>query len=667
MANENTVIINGGPVVIEGEVNLLELVQKAGIELPTFCYHSELSVYGACRMCLVEVKGRGLQAACSTPPEPGMEIETHTEKTQKIRRMVLELLLANHDRECTTCDKSTVCKLQQLSQQLKLDDIRFKNRTKHQEKDLSSPALVRDPNKCILCGDCVRMCSEIQSIGVLDFANRGSDVIVGPAFKKKIGEVDCVNCGQCAAVCPTGAITVRSQMQNVWQAIQDPSKTVVAQIAPAIRVTVGEAFGLGPDAPLMGKMAASMRKMGFDKVYDTCLTADLTILEETNEFLQRLQNGGKLPIFTSCCPGWVKFAEQFYPDLLDNLSTCRSPQQMFGSLAKNYYAAELGIDPKDLYVVSVMPCTAKKFEAVRPEFSKDGVPEVDAVLTTQELVAMIKEAGVRFDEVEARALDMPFGFATGAGVIFGNSGGVAEAVLRYGYEKVTGQELADVDFKVVRGLEGIKEAEIALPEVTLRLAVVSGLGNARELIERIRSGEAHYDIVEVMTCPGGCIGGGGQLLPNNMENRQRRTRELYAMDAGMPFRKSQDNPIVDKIYQKWLGEPNSHAAHDALHTSYGSRRRIKGSIADDNNNDAKLDVSVCVGTSCYQRGSYNILQTFMKEAEEQGLADKINLRATFCYERCNKGPSIKVNGKQVKGVKPDNAVEFFKNNIAKEL
>ncbi|HHX39237.1 MAG TPA: 4Fe-4S binding protein, partial [Armatimonadetes bacterium] len=451
MSDNEFLTIDGKEVRIEGERNLLEVIRKAGIDIPTFCYHSHLSVYGACRLCLVEVEGRGIVGSCSTPPEPGMKVKTTTQEIREIRKIAVELLLANHEKTCPTCSKSATCQLQEIARRLGVDEVRFKSTHEPVPVDRSSPSLVRDPNKCILCGDCVRVCHEIQGIGAIDFAHRGSSTAVLPAFGKDLKHVECVYCGQCASVCPTGALTVKSEIDAVWEALSDPKKKVVAQIAPAVRVAIGEHFGLAPGTVSMGQTVAALKAMGFDQVYDTSFAADLTVIEEANEFLARKEKGERLPIFTSCCPAWVKFAEQYYPSLLPHLSSCRSPQQMFGSIAREVLPEKLGVDNKDLVIVSIMPCTAKKFEAKQEKFIQDGIADVDHVLTTQELGRMIEAQGLRFSRLEPESLDMPFGFKTGAGVIFGTSGGVTEAVLRYAVEKVSGTRLEGVDFRAVRG------------------------------------------------------------------------------------------------------------------------------------------------------------------------------------------------------------------------
>jgi len=658
-----TITVNGKEVPLNGERNLLEVVRKAGVDLPTFCYHSELSVYGACRMCLVEEEKMGLVATCSTPPADGMKIKTNTARVQSIRKMVLELLLANHHRDCTTCERSAKCKLQELANRMGVRNVRFGEKDVLEPLDDSGYSIVRDPNKCILCGDCVRMCQEVQGLGVLTFAGRGSKVRVRPAFGKKIADVDCVNCGQCVAVCPTGALTVKSELPAVWRAIQDPTKTVIVQIAPAVRVALGEEFGLQPGEATTGKLAAALRMAGVDRVFDTCFTADLTIVEEATEFLNRVATGGPLPLFTSCCPGWVAYAERYCPDLLENLSTCRSPQQMFGSLAKKHYAPQIGVAPENLYVVSIMPCTAKKFEARRPEFAVEGVPDIDAVLTTQEAATLLRQAGINFEELPVEGLDMPFGFVSGAAEIFGASGGVAEAALRMAVETLEKKTLEQVEFKAVRGMQGTKEAALQVAGLEVKVAVTNGLANARKLIERVRKGEATYHLIEVMACPGGCVGGGGQPYPNDMERRAKRSKGLYGLDRANPLKKSQDNPTIKALYAEWLGKPGGHEAHEALHTHYGSRRRIKGTEIAQAGKNGHLEVSVCIGTSCFARGSYDLLQALVAEAEKAGVSDRLNFRATFCMENCAHGPSVTVGGSKVKGIKPADAKAFFAKNI----
>lgn len=663
------IIVDGKAVQLNGERNLLEVIRKAGIDLPTFCYHSELSVYGACRMCLVELSNGQIVASCSTPPQPGMEIKTGTPRVQHIRKMALELLLANHDRDCTTCDKSGDCKLQELAHRFGIKRVRFGHRDKKVPIDNSSLAIVRDPNKCILCGDCVRMCAEVQGVGVLDFAYRGSQMMVTPAFGKQMADVDCVNCGQCSAVCPTGALVVKSQTNEAWDFLHDPDTVVIAQIAPAVRVALGEEFGLEAGEITLGKIVTALRALGFDKVFDTSFTADLTVMEECTEFLGRLQKGERLPQFTSCCPAWVKYAEQYCPEMLPHLSTCRSPQQMFGSLAKRFYAKELGVAPDKLKVISIMPCTAKKFEAARPEFTTDGVPDVDLVITTQELAQMIKEAGLVFNELEDDSLDMPFGFTSGAGVIFGVTGGVAEAVLRAAYAMVTKEELGPINFEQVRGLEGLKAATVDVGGSTIRIAVVHGLANAKRLLADIKDEKAQYDLIEVMACPGGCIGGAGQPVDRTGEARAKRAKGIYRADKGQQLRRSTENPLIERVYEKWLGEPNSKTAHEALHTHYNERRRISSKgidFAPTQNSAEKLEVAVCVGTCCYTKGSYEVLQDLAKRIASAGIGDEVSLRATFCFENCGGAANVQIGDRLISNVTPKKSASLFMD-IMKEL
>ena len=644
-----TLTIDRIEVPIDGERNILDVARKAGIDIPTFCYHSDLSIYGACRLCLVDIEGRGVVASCSTPPENGMTIRTHTEEIRQMRRIAIELLLANHEQACPTCPKSAACRLQDLARRLGVDHVRFKATHKPQPVDASSLSLIRDPNKCILCGDCVRACEEIQGVGAIDFAYRGAAACVVPAFGKNLSDVECVNCGLCASVCPTGALTPRSEVEKVWKDLDNPKKTVVAQIAPAVRVALGEAFGMAPGAVETGRITAALKTLGFHQVYDTSFAADLTVIEEANEFIERKKAGKRLPQFTSCCPAWIKFAEQFCPDMLDKLSSCRSPQQMFGSLAKRILPKQLGCDEKDLVIVSIMPCTAKKFEAKLPKFATEGRPEVDHVLTTQELARMIEEAGIRFEDLEPQSLDMPLGFKTGAGVIFGASGGVTEAVLRYAVEKLRGSTLAAVDFHEVRGDDWIREATFTVGDVTLKLAVIHTLKKAAEVVEQIRRGECDYDLIEVMACPGGCIGGAGQPITQDFDAKRQRCKGLYNADKMMQLHKSQDNYIVSQCYAEHLGEPGGPTAHRLLHTTYQNRRRIVGEplVLLDNDRVEKVEVSVCVGTSCFLRGSQSLLKRLADYVESRDLDDAVEVQATFCFEHCDRGPTVRVGGQVI--------------------
>jgi len=650
MYNNNKVIIDGREVLIEGEKNVLELIRKAKIDLPTFCYHSELSVFGACRLCIVDCEGKGIVASCSLPPEPNMKIKTNTSELREIRKISIELLLANHDQNCQTCAKNTMCKLQDIAYKLGVNEVRFKRTNKKEDIDFSSKAIVRDVNKCILCGDCVRACSELQGIGAIDFAFRGSNSTVLPAFGKNLADVECVECGQCARVCPTGALTPKNEVDKVWDALDNPKKVVIAQIAPAVRVAIGELFGLKPGELLTGQIVSALKRMGFNKVFDTAFAADLTVIEEANEFLARKAKGENLPIFTSCCPAWVKFAEQYYPDMLNHLSSCKSPQQMFGSVAKDILAKQLKVEKKDIVIVSIMPCTAKKFEADREEFIHEGIKEVDIVITTQELGAMIKQAGLRFTELEPESLDLPLGFKTGAGIIFGNSGGVTEAVLRYAVEKVNNIQLTNADFLEIRGTSGIREYSVQLNGETINVAIVYGLKNAHTVIKNIKEGKANYHLVEVMSCPSGCIGGAGQPVYYTEDVVRARAKGIFDCDKMLQLHKSQENPYVAELYNSTLGEPNSHKAHELLHTEYRNRKRI----ADEqirligSKSEEKLCVNFCVGTSCYLKGAQNLLHRVINYVESSDLKDRVQINATFCMENCDEGPSVTVGEEVVK-------------------
>ena len=637
-----TVTVDGRVIPIEGEANLLSLIRKANIDIPTFCYHSELSTYGACRLCLVEIDGKKVDASCVVPPKDGMSIKTATTQIRRMRKMNLELILANHPQECPTCTRSSDCKLRDLSARMGVDPVRFKKTREERPRD-ESVALVRDPNKCILCGDCVRYCSEVQGIGAIDFAYRGEDVVVTPAFNKSLSQVDCVNCGQCAAVCPTAAIVPRSASAPVWDALDDAETTVVAQIAPAVRVALGEMFGL-PEGGESGRIVRALRMLGFDRVYDTCFGADVTVMEEAHEFEARLAAGTPGPMFTSCCPAWVKHAEQSHPQLLDNLSSCMSPQSMVGSLVKNTDAVPS--EGKRVVMVSVMPCTAKKFEAAREELSADGTPLVDHVLTTAELGRMIQEAGIRFQDLEPDSMDLPFGAPSGAGVIFGATGGVSEAVVRFLAEKAGDHVTASPAFSAREGNEGIKETELALPGGrTVRLAVVQGLRNARLVAEEAEAGASPYDLVEVMACPGGCVGGAGQPISFGAKAREKRRTSIRHEDARMPLRRSSENPFVHSVYADYLGgAAGSERAHELLHTGYQSRQRIQHTAValQSGTAEARVPVKVCVGTSCFLRGSQVVLEELMASLTAAGTAESVDLSATFCSEECALGPTVTV-------------------------
>lgn len=572
---QKTMIIDGRSYPINGEKNVLQLARNNGIDIPSLCYHPSLSVFGACRLCLVEVEGMGIISSCTLAPREGMVVKTTTNELREMRRATLQLLLADHDTDCTSCPKSGHCRLQDLANRYGIRSNPFQKLREKAELDTSSPSLVRDPAKCVLCGNCVRACSEFQGIGVLGFTGRGYDSTVSPAFKLPLGKVDCVNCGQCAAVCPVGAIYAHSYNDDVWKAINDPNAYVIAQIAPAVRVAIGEEFGLKPGTNSMGKMVAAMKKIGFDAVYDTSFAADLTTIEEANEIISRIKNGGKLPVFTSCCPAWVKYAEEYQHDMLDNLSSCKSPQQMFSSLIRHTADAENKTDKK-IVIVSIMPCTAKKFEVNRPEFSVNGQKDTDFSMTTVELANMIREAGIDFNGLEPVACDEPFGLEPGSGVIFGASGGVTEAVLRYAAEQLTGVKSDDVKFEAVRGADGIREASLTVAGITLNLCQVHGLANANKVCEAIRKGEKSYHVVEVMACPNGCVNGGGQpftLYPDKVI--PARTAGIYAHDEELDVQKPQDNKPLADIYAKYLIAPNSKTAHHLLHTHYTKRDKYE--------------------------------------------------------------------------------------------
>lgn len=543
--------INNRKVAFDDEKNVLSVIRKSGIDLPTFCYHSELSTYGACRMCVVEDDRGKIFASCSEVPRDGMVIYTNTPRLQHHRKMILELLLSSHCRDCTTCKKNGVCVLQNLAKQLGVSYIRFENNKPTLPLDESSDCIVRDPNKCILCGDCVRTCDEIQGLGILDFAYRGSNMQVMPAFNRTMAETDCVGCGQCRVVCPTGAITIKQNIHPVWMALSDKNTRVVAQIAPAVRVAVGDKFGIPKGENALGQLVAALRRMGFDEIYDTNFGADLTVMEEAKEFVERLESGENLPLFTSCCPAWVKFCENKYPDLRKHISTCRSPQEMFGAIIKEE-ARMNKEDTRKTMVVSIMPCTAKKAEILRPEHYTDGEQNVDLVLTTTEITRMIKEAGIDLSQMPSEALDMPFGLSSGAGAIFGVTGGVTEAVLRRLVDSSAAEDLENISFTGIRGTEGIKEAVVDFHGRELKLAVVNGLRNADEVMKKIQSGEVYYDFVEVMACKRGCMAGGGQPVPIGPRTKAARFEGIYKIDSVAQIKRSNENPIIQTLYDGLL-------------------------------------------------------------------------------------------------------------------
>jgi len=583
---KKTLIIEGKEVEFTNEPNLLEVIRKAGMNVPTFCYRPDLTSFGACRMCVVEVEypnGRKMiNSSCTMPPEAGIKVHLNTEKTRRIRKTVLELLLANHDRKCLTCERNGNCELQQYAEEYGIKDIRFADKAadEYLPKDTSSPALVRDPNKCILCGACVRACTEFQGHSVLGFANRGSKTVVQPMNGRPMAEVDCVNCGQCAAVCPTGALSIKNDTDFVWDEITNPDKTVVVQMAPATRVALGEMFGLEPGENTIGLMNAALRKIGFNYVFDTNFSADLTIMEEATEFLERLKSGENLPLFTSCCPAWIRYLETQHPDMLHHLSSCKSPMSMLSPVLVDLVPKYYNVDRDNLVVVAVMPCTAKKYECKRPELGRNGRPDTDYVITTQELGKMIKAAGIDFKSLQPEDNDSPFGEYTGAGTIFGASGGVAEAAVRTAYEFATGEDLNPVDIKEMRGTSNrSKTVELDIKGAKVVVRVVSTLKEAEKAIQEIKAGTANFQMLEVMACPGGCINGGGQ--PRSCDDssiKGKRAEGLYKEDSELPLRKSHKNPSIQKLYNEYLEKPGSHKAHELLHTVY--ENRFAGSYKD---------------------------------------------------------------------------------------
>ena len=563
--------IDGVSVSVPEGSTVLEAAKIAGIDIPTLCYLKDINEIGACRVCVVEIKGaRALQAACVYPVSEGLEVLTNSPRVMKARKSTVELILSNHDRSCLTCVRNRNCELQKLAEQLGITSIRFDGENIKHEIDRVSPSIVRDNNKCVLCRRCV---------SVIDAAYRGINTRIGAAFDESLHNVPCVNCGQCINVCPVGALYENSEIDKVWAALADESKHVLVQTAPAVRAGLGEEFGMAMGTPVTGKMVASLRRLGFDKVFDTDTAADLTIMEEGTELLDRLSNGGTLPMITSCSPGWIKFCEHYYPEFIPNLSSCKSPHQMFGAILKSYYAEKNNIDPKDIYVVSVMPCSSKKFESQRDEMNVNGNADVDAVITTRELAVMIKQAGINFTAIADEQFDDPFGIGSGAGVIFGATGGVMEAALRTVKEIVDGKELANIEFDAVRGLEGIKEATVKVGDTDVNVAVVHGLGNARKVLDSIKAGEKNYHFIEVMACPGGCVTGGGQPIVDaktrmDVDVRAERAKALYAEDRNIAVRQSHKNPVITKLYDEYLEKPGSHKAHGLLHTHYTAKSKF---------------------------------------------------------------------------------------------
>jgi NADP-reducing hydrogenase subunit HndD len=571
--------IDGIKVEVPRGTTVLEAARQIGVYIPTLCYLKGVNCIGSCRICVVNTGARMLQAACILPCENGMNVKTNTPEVKEARKLNLELILSNHEKECLTCIRSGKCELQRLSHEFGIEDIRFEGSAKNYKKDTSSPSIVRDANKCILCRRCVAACHDIQNVNAIGATQRGFDTIIEPPFEMSLGEAPCINCGQCIQACPVGAIYEHDDTADVWAALKDTEKHVVVQTAPAVRVALGEEFGLPMGTRVTGKMVTALRRLGFAKVFDTDFAADLTIMEEGTELIERLNEGGTLPLITSCSPGWVKFCEHYYPEFIPNLSTCKSPQQMMGAVIKSYYAEKNGVDPASIVVVSVMPCTAKKFEAGRTELSSTGYPDVDISITTRELARMIKQQNIDFVRLPDEEYDDVLGVSTGAGVIFAATGGVMEAALRTVYELVTGKQLHDIEFNDVRGVEGIKEATVQMGKLEVSVAVAHGTANARKLLEMIKSGEKHYHFIEIMACPGGCVTGGGQpLVPDevkfHVDVRKERAKAIYEEDRNLPMRKSHENPSIQKLYNEFLGKPGSPKAHELLHTFYKKRRKF---------------------------------------------------------------------------------------------
>ena len=571
------ITIDGHKLQVPANYNILQAANEVNVHIPTLCYLKGINEIGACRMCLVEIKGaRSLQASCVHPVSEGMVIYTNSPIVRKARRSNLELILSNHDMKCTTCIRSEDCELQKLTNDMNITEVLFAGENTKYELDDDSPSIVRDNNKCILCRRCIAVCKNQQSTAVIGLQNRGFKTNIGLPFGKSLNDVACIMCGQCITVCPTSALREKDHINRVWNALADEKLHVIVQTAPAVRVALGEEFGMPVGSRVTGKMAAALRRLGFSKVFDTNFAADLTIMEEGYEFLERLKNNEKLPLITSCSPGWVKFCEHYFPDFTENLSSCKSPHTMFGAVMKSYYAEKNGIDPKNIFVVSVMPCTAKKFEIDRPEMEVNGYRDVDAVITTRELARMIKTTGIKFAELKDEEFDVPFGVGTGAAVIFGTTGGVMEAALRTVTEVITGKKLDRLEFNAVRGQSGVKEFALELPGIKVKGCVVNGMSNARQVLESIQSGKSEYHIIEIMGCPGGCVTGGGQPLVTASERIDKnifeiRAKAIYDEDESLKIRSSHENPYIKKLYEEFLGEPNSHKAHHLLHTTYTKR------------------------------------------------------------------------------------------------
>lgn len=567
--------VNDQAIEAEPGEMLLTALRRAGIHVPTLCYMEGLPPSGACRLCVVEVEGRpGLVPSCAYPVTPGMKVKTHSPRAVEARKTIIELLLANHPDDCLYCVRNGNCQLQELAEQLGVRQRQYVGMKDEYKLDMSSPSIVRDPEKCILCGRCVRVCEEVQGVSAIDFIGRGSSTRVGTAFGEGINVSSCVNCGQCIKVCPTGALSEKSYIKEVVEALDDPQRLVVVQHAPSVSVTLGELFGLEPGTDIDGIMVGALRQLGFDRVFDTAFSADLTIMEEVSELVHRIQSGGRLPLLTSCSPGWVKFVEEFYPDLLDNLSTCKSPQQMMGAIIKSFWAQRQNVDAESIFSVSIMPCTAKKFEAERPEMLDDGMPDVDAVLTTRELAQLIRMRGLEFGAIAPDTADTPFGERSTAGKIFGAAGGVMEAAIRTAHFMVTGKELEQLEVGAMRGLAGAKEARVKVGDLEVGVAAVSGLANARRLLDQVREGRDDIHFIEVMACPGGCISGGGQPIGADLDAVRARMEALYKIDEAEPVRTAHSNTSVRQLYDEFLGEPLGEKSHELLHTHYAKREEV---------------------------------------------------------------------------------------------
>ena len=655
------IYVNGKETIIDDNArNVLEALKEVGIEIPNLCYLSETSVYGACRMCLVEVEGNGIVTSCTLKPYEGMRIKTHTPEIYEMRRGILELLLASHNRDCTTCERNGQCKLQKYAEEFGIRNVRFEKLDKSNIFD-SSSIIIRDNSKCILCGDCVRACEEIQSVAAIDFAHRGFEAQVVPAFEEGLANSECVYCGQCVAYCPTGALTFRSDVKELYNAMES-GKTIIGMIAPAVRSAVQEELGLEGDMVIAGRLVNFLKMIGFSKVFDVSFAADLVAYEEAHEFKERIEKGERLPQFTSCCPGWVKFMEQFYPDFIDNLSTVKSPQQALGTLIKKYYAKEAGIDSEDICVVSFMPCTAKKFEAEREELAG----QVDLVLTTKELAQMIKSSGINLKYMQPEPFDRPYGLSSQSGLSFGKTGGVLGSVINVLKEQIDISEISTEEEE-----KGIRVTKIKIEEgKELTGIAVFSLGKAREVLERIKSGKLEVDIVEVMACDYGCIGGGGQPYPNNSAKREERAkilRDTVGMDVLIS---PVENYHMRELYNKYLVKPLSEESHKVLHTSFKHRKRVSGEDIDilplPLDEEEKVTVNVCLGTSCYSKGSYDILSDLIEMANREEWAENLEIKGTFCLENCGASPNVLVNGEIISEATTEKVRKVLEKYVSKE-